>query len=97
MMDDTHPDKLTLHTGAARPHSGFVENLYFISPRTGNRSKVFETQQAFSFISLESANRAGDDASIYSSWLIGFPSGVKRGEWLNGLVLLESRGAPSPW
>jgi hypothetical protein len=45
--DDAHPDNSTLHMGAVRPHSGFVENLFFISPRTGHRSHVFEILPAF--------------------------------------------------
>jgi hypothetical protein len=36
--DDAHPDNSTLHTGAIRPHTGFVESLFFISPRTGQGS-----------------------------------------------------------
>ena len=46
--DDAHPDNLTLHTGAVRPHTGFVGSLFFISPRTGHgSSKVFEMLPAF--------------------------------------------------
>jgi hypothetical protein len=33
-LDDAHPDNSTLHTGAVRPHTGFVESHFFISPRT---------------------------------------------------------------
>jgi hypothetical protein len=36
--DDARPDNSTLHTGAARPHTGFVESPFFISPRTGHAS-----------------------------------------------------------
>ena len=34
--DDAHPDNSTLHTGAVRPHTGFVGSLFFISPRMGH-------------------------------------------------------------
>ena len=36
--DDAHPDNLTLHTEAVRPHTGFAESLIFISPRAGHGS-----------------------------------------------------------
>ena len=66
--DDAHPDNSTLHTGAVRPHTGFVESLFFISPRTGHgSSQVFEMLPAFSCISWACAFRAGDDASIFFS------------------------------
>ena len=46
--DDAHSDNSTLHTGAVRPHTGFVESLFFISPRTGHgSSQVFEMLPAF--------------------------------------------------
>ena len=46
--DDAHPDNSTLHTGAVRPHTGFVGSLFFISPRTGHgSSEVFEMLPAF--------------------------------------------------
>jgi hypothetical protein len=66
--DDAHPDNSTLHTGAVRPHTGFVESLFFISSRTGHgSSQVFEMLPAFSCISWACAFRAGDDASIFFS------------------------------
>jgi hypothetical protein len=41
--DDAHPDDPTLHPGAVRPHTVFVESLFFISPSTGHgSSEVFE-------------------------------------------------------
>jgi hypothetical protein len=41
--DNAHPDNSALHTGAVRPHTGFVESLLFISPRTGHgNSQVLE-------------------------------------------------------
>jgi hypothetical protein len=47
--DDAHPDNSTLHTGAVRPHTGFVESLFFISSRTGHdSSQVLEMLPAFS-------------------------------------------------
>jgi hypothetical protein len=47
--DDAIPDNKTLHTGAVRPHTGFVESLFFISSRTGHgSSQVFGMLQAFS-------------------------------------------------
>jgi hypothetical protein len=50
--NDAHPDNSTLHTGAVRPHTGFVGCLFFISPRTGlGSSKVFEMLSASSCIS----------------------------------------------
>jgi hypothetical protein len=65
--DDAHPDTSTLHTRAVRPHTGFVESLFFISPHTGHgSSQVFEMLPAFSWISCACAFRAGDDASIFS-------------------------------
>jgi hypothetical protein len=69
--DDSHPGNSTLYTGAVRPHTGFVESLFFISPRAGHGSaQVFEMLSAFSFfscISCACAFRAGDDASIFFS------------------------------
>ena len=65
--DDAHPDNSTLHTGAVRPHTGFVGSLFFISTRTGHgSSQEFEMLPAFSCISWACAFRAGDDASIFS-------------------------------
>ena len=58
--DDAHPDNSTLHTGAVRPHTGFVESLIFIS-------QVFEMLPAFSCISCACVFRAGGDASIFFS------------------------------
>jgi hypothetical protein len=95
--DDAHPDNSTLYTRAVRPHSGFVENLFFVSPRTGHGSKVLETLLAFLSIWWARACRAWDDSSIFFSGPIGFPSGVKFVDCLNGLALLESHGASSPW
>jgi hypothetical protein len=34
--DDAHRDNSALHAGAVRPHTGFVENFFFILPRTGH-------------------------------------------------------------
>jgi hypothetical protein len=66
--DDAHPDNSALQTGAVRPHTGFVESLFFISSRTGHgSSQVFELLPAFSYISRACAFRAGDDASIFFS------------------------------
>jgi hypothetical protein len=49
--DDAHPDNSTLHTGAVRSHTGFVESLFFISSRMGHgSSQVFEMLPAFSCI-----------------------------------------------
>jgi hypothetical protein len=65
--DDAHPDNSTLHTGAIRPHTGFVESLFFLSPRTGHgSSEVFEMLPAFSCSSWACVFLAGDDASIFS-------------------------------
>ena len=48
--DDAHPDNSTLHTGAVRPHTGFVGSLFFISSRTGHgSSQVLEMLPAFSY------------------------------------------------
>ena len=49
--DDSHPYTSALHTGAARPPSGFVRSVFFISLRTGRRSDVFEMLPASSYIS----------------------------------------------
>jgi hypothetical protein len=57
--DDAHPDNPTLHKGAVRPHPGFVESLYFITSRTGNRTRVFEMLPAFSCISWACAFAGG--------------------------------------
>jgi hypothetical protein len=66
--DDAHPDNSTLHTGAVRPHTGFVGSLFFMLPRTGNSSsQVFEMLPDFSCISWACAFRAGGDASIFFS------------------------------
>ena len=61
--DDVHPDNPTLHTGAVRPHPGFVESLLFISPRSGARAQVFEMLPAFLCISWACVF-AGDGAAI---------------------------------
>ena len=74
--DDAHPDTSTLHTRAVRPHTGFVESLFFISPRTGHgSSQVFEMLPAFSWILWACVFRAGDDASMFFSG----PAGAKGG------------------
>jgi hypothetical protein len=40
--DDAHTDNLALHTGAVRPHTGFVGKICFTSPRMGHgSSQVF--------------------------------------------------------
>ena len=66
--DDAHPGNSTLHTGAVRPHTGFVESPFFISPRTGHSSsQVFEMLPAFSCVSWACAFRAGGGASIFFS------------------------------
>jgi hypothetical protein len=66
--DDAHPDNSTLHTGAVRPHTGFVESLFFTSSRTGHgSSQVFQILPAFTCISWACAFRAGDNASIFFS------------------------------
>jgi len=70
-----HPENFTLHTGAVCSHSGFKGNLFFVSPRTGHRSHVFEILPASSFISWVCAFCAGGDVSIFSSGPIGFPFG----------------------
>jgi hypothetical protein len=89
---------VALHAGAVRPHSGFVGNFAFMSPRTGHRSKVIEMLPAFSFSSLACASRTGGDASIFFSGPIGFPSGgVKIEDLPDGLALLKSYCSPSPW
>jgi hypothetical protein len=50
-QDNAQPANSTLHTGAVRPHIGFVESLFSISPRAGHSSlKVLEMVPAFSFI-----------------------------------------------
>ena len=77
--DDAHPDNSTLHTGAVRPHLGFVESLFFITSRTGNRTQVFEMMPAFLCI-LWACAFAGGGAAIFPSGLIEFPSGYKIGE-----------------
>jgi hypothetical protein len=49
--DDAHPDNSTLHTGAVRPHTGFVGGLFFMSSRMGHgSSNVFEMLPASSCI-----------------------------------------------
>ena len=45
--DDVHPDNPTLHTGAVRPHPGFVESLLFISSRNGLARKCSKCCQLF--------------------------------------------------
>ena len=50
--NDARPDNSTLHTGADRPHTGFVGSFFFILPSTGHgSSQVFEMLLAFSCIS----------------------------------------------
>jgi hypothetical protein len=96
--DDAHPYNSTLHTGAVRPHTGFVGGLFFISPRTGHgNSKVFEMLPAFSCISCACAFRAGDDTFSFSVGPLGSLRGVKSEDWLSWLALLEYNSASSPW
>ena len=45
--DDVHPDNPALHTGAVRPHPGFVESLLFISSRNGLARKCSNCCQLF--------------------------------------------------
>ena len=40
--DDVHPDNPALHMEAVRPHPGFVESLFFITPRTDTHTQVHE-------------------------------------------------------
>jgi hypothetical protein len=66
--DDAHLNNLTLHAGAVCSYTGFIESLFFISPRTGHgSSQVFEILPAASCISWACAFRAGDDSSILIS------------------------------
>ena len=74
-----HQDNPTLHTGAVRPHPGFVESLFFVSSRNGARAQVFEMLPAFSCISWACVF-AGGGAAIFFSGLIGLPvGGLKEG------------------
>ena len=93
--DDAHPDNPTLHTGAVRPHPGFVERLLFISSRNGARAQVYEVLPAFSCISWVCVF-AGDGAAMFFSGLIGFIRGYKISGRLNGLAHLEFRGESFP-
>ena len=45
--DDVLPDNPALHTGAVRPHPGFVESLLFILPRNGLARKCLKCYQLF--------------------------------------------------
>jgi hypothetical protein len=75
---DAHLDNLKLHTGAVRPHTGFVESLFFVSSRSGHgSSQVFEMLLAFSCISWACAFRAGDDASIFFSGPVEAEGGTR--------------------
>jgi hypothetical protein len=66
--DGAYPDSSALHTGAIRPHLGFEESLFFISPRTGHgSSKVFEMLPAFSFSSCACVFRKVNGASMLLS------------------------------
>jgi hypothetical protein len=50
--DDVNPVNSALHTGAVRPHTGFVGSIFFISPHAGHgSSNLFEKLPAFSCIS----------------------------------------------
>ena len=94
--DDVHPDNPTLHKGAVRSHPGFVESLFFISPRNGTRAQVFEMLRTFLCISWACVF-AGDGAAIFSVGSLGSLRGYKSGGWLNGQAHLEFHGASSPW
>ena len=48
--DDAHPGNSMLHTGAFRPHLGFVKIPFFIAPYTGNHLQMFEMLPAVSRI-----------------------------------------------
>jgi hypothetical protein len=94
--DDAYPDNYTQHTGAVHTHTGFVVRIFFISSRTGRgSSKVIEMLPEFSGNSWACAIRAGNDSSVFS---VG-PSRQREALvcCLDGLVLLESHGTPSPW
>ena len=73
--DDVHPDNPTLHTGALRPHPGFVESLFFISSHSDARAQVFEMLPAFSCISWACAF-AGDGSAIFSVGSLGSLRGI---------------------
>jgi hypothetical protein len=98
--DDAHPDNSTLHTGAVRPHTGFVENLFFISTRTGHgSSQVFEPLPAFFvyFLGVRALIVRGMMHPYFLVGQLGSLRGVKSEDWLSGLALVEYFGASSPW
>jgi hypothetical protein len=73
--DNARLDNSTLHTGAVRPHPGFLESLFFTTPRASNRTRVFEMLPAF-FAYRARALLRGWRIHIYSG-PIGLLSGVK--------------------
>jgi len=64
--DDAHSDNSALHTGAVRPHSGFVKKPLHIAPY-GPSFASEQMLSAFLFISLVCAFRAEHNASIFLS------------------------------
>ena len=63
--DDLLPDNPTLHTGAVRPHPGFVKSLLFISPRNGLARRFSKCCQFFREFRGRTFLR-GDSAAIFS-------------------------------
>jgi hypothetical protein len=66
--DDARPDNSTLHTGAVRPQTDFLESLFFISPRTGHGSlQVLKMLPVFVMYFAGVRFSCGGDASIFLS------------------------------
>ena len=76
--DDVHPDNPTLHTGAVRPHPGFVESILFISPRNGLARKCSKCCQLFRAFRGRAFLR-GMVQPYFSVGSLGYPSGLKGG------------------
>jgi hypothetical protein len=93
--DDVHPDNPALHTGAVRPHPGFVESLLFISSRNGLARKCSKCCQLFRAF----RGRAFLRGMVQPYFSVG-PTRQWKGTscfCLGGLALLEFHGASSPW
>jgi hypothetical protein len=81
-LDDAHPGDSTLHTGAVRPHYGFVGKMYSVLSRTGHRSQVLEMLPFFrSFCGRALFVRE----MMHQNFLVG-PLGFRRGGGGGGAV-----------
>jgi len=95
--DDAHPDTSTLHTRAVRPHTCFVESVFFIPPvRAIADRKCSKWCQLFRVFRGRALLVRGGHASIFFSGSDKAKGGALA-PCLDGLAHLEYHGTSSPW